>query len=182
METTQHIFAVLAMHYSTINCEELHMKSLLGYTSITTVYNFLGSGAAAAVLPFHSLTGCDTTGKFSGRSKEFWTGKFLSERNNVSFIQALNHLQQEPCEEIVNELTRFICRSYCPKSTPKRITNSLVEAWYFLYKRFSADTNKLPPIPGAFLQHVMRAFCQFAVWKSAHLLETDKPEPLDQNP
>ena len=122
------------------------------------MYKFLGSHAATVVLSFHSLTGCDTTGIFSGRSKEFWTGKFLSERNNVSFIQAMNHLQQEPCEEVVNELATFICRSYCPKSTPKRITDNLVETRYFLYKRFSADTNKLPPTPGAFLQHVMRAF------------------------
>ena len=121
------------------------------------MYNFLGSDADVAVLSLHSLTGCDTTGKFSGRSKEFWTGKFLSERNNVSFIQALNHLQQKPCEEVVNELARFICRSYCPKGTPKRITDSLVET------RFSADTNKVSPNPGAFLQHVMRAFCQLAV-------------------
>ena len=113
------------------------MKSLSGYTSITTVYNFLGSDAAVAVLSFHSLAGCDSTRKFSGRLKEFWIGKFLSEGNNVSFIQALNHLQQEPCE-----LARFICRS-CPKSTPKRITDSLVETRYFLYKRFSADTNKV---------------------------------------
>jgi hypothetical protein len=56
------LFAILVMHYSTINCEELNMKALSGYTSITTAYNFLGPHVAAAVLSFHSLTGCDPTG------------------------------------------------------------------------------------------------------------------------
>ena len=36
------LFALLLMHYKTIDCKELYMKSHSGYTSITAVYNFLG--------------------------------------------------------------------------------------------------------------------------------------------
>ena len=172
------LFALLLMHYKSIDCNELYMKSHSGYTSITAVYNFLGHDVATAVLSLHALTGCDTIGKFSGKSKEFWTGKFLSERSNVSLIQALNHLQQEQSEEVVNEVAQFACRTYCPKNTPKHITNSIVETRYFLCKKFSADTNKLPPTVGAFTQHVKRASCQLLVWISAHMSEIAKPDLL----
>ena len=87
------LFALLLMHYSSFNCHKLHMKSLTGYTSITAVHKFLWPVVAKALLSFHALTGCDTTGKFSGKSKEFCTKKFVQERNNVSFIGALNSLQ-----------------------------------------------------------------------------------------
>ena len=94
-------------------------------------------------------------------------------------IQALNHLQQEQSEEVVNEVAQFVCRTYCPKNTPKHITNSIVETRYFLYKKFSADTNKLPPTVGAFTQHIKRASCQLLVWVSAHMSEIAKPDPLN---
>ena len=59
------LFALLLYHYNNIDCLELHMKSLSGYTSITGVHDFLGSDVAAALLPFQAVTGCDVTGKFS---------------------------------------------------------------------------------------------------------------------
>ena len=157
------LFALLLMHYSSFNCHELHMKSLTGYTSSTAVHEFLGPVVAKALLSFHALTGCDTTGKFSGKSKEFWTKMFVLERNNVSFIGALNALQDTgPSEDVVSKLASCICRAYYTN----RITNDLAKTRYFLYKKFSSETNKLPPTAGAFLQHVLRAFCQIGVWKS----------------
>ena len=156
------LFALLLMDYSSFNCHELHMKSLTGYTSITAVHEFLGHVVAEALLSFHALNGCDTTGKFSGKSKEFWTKRFVQERNIVSFIGALNALQDTgPSEDVVSKLASFICRAYCTN----RITNDLAETRYFLYKTFSSETNFLQAI----LQHVLRAFCQIGVWKSAHL-------------
>ena len=83
------LFVLLLAHYDKINCLDIQMKSLKGYTSITCVYEFLGQNVSSALLPFHAITGCDVTGKFSNRSKEFWTNKFLMERHNHSFIQAL---------------------------------------------------------------------------------------------
>ena len=165
------LFTLLLMHYSSFNCHALHMKSYTGYTSITAVHEFLGPVVAKALLSFHALTGCDTTDKFSGKSKEFWTKMFVQERNNVSFIGALNALQDTgPSENVVSKLARFICRAYCTN----RITNDIAETRYFLYKKISSETNKLPPT-AASLQHVLRAFCQIGVWKSAHLSIIDIP-------
>lgn len=145
------------------------MKSLTGYTSLTDIYNFFGHQVSSALLSFHALTGCDVTGKFSGRTKEFWTKKFLEERNNEHFIHALLSLHHRQFDQVIGELSSFICRAYCTKTTPTRITNSLVETRYFLYKKFSSETNKLPPTQGAFLQHLKRACCPLVVWNSANL-------------
>ena len=86
------LFVLLLAHNENINCSELFMKTLTGYTSIASIHQFLGNYAASALLPFHALTGCNITGMFSGKRKEFWTKKFLSERNNINFIQNLLNL------------------------------------------------------------------------------------------
>ena len=44
------LFVLLLSHYNNIDCLELHMKSLAGYTSITAVHSFLGSDVASSLL------------------------------------------------------------------------------------------------------------------------------------
>ena len=172
------LFVLLLAHYRNIDCKDLQMKSLLGYISLTAIYNFFGHQVSSALLPFHALTGCDVTGKFSGRSKEFWTKKFIEERNNEQFINALLSLNNCHFDEVIGELSSFICRSYCTKKTPKRVTNSLAETRFFLYKKFSSETNKLPPTQGAFLQHIKRACYPLVIWNSANLPMTMTIDPL----
>ena len=119
------LFVLLLAHYRNIDCKDLQMKSLLGYISLTAIYNFFGHQVSSALLPFHALTGCDVTGKFSGRSKEFWTKKFIEERNNEQFINALLSLNNCHFDEVIGELSSFICRSYCTK---KHLNESQI-AW-----------------------------------------------------
>ena len=38
----------------------------------------LGDDCSNALLSLHAITGTDTTGKFDGKSKEFWFRRFLS--------------------------------------------------------------------------------------------------------
>ena len=173
------LFVLLLAHYQNIDCLEIYMKSLSGYTCITAVRDFLGGDVAAALLPFHALTGCDITGKVSGKTKDFWTKRFLSEQNNENFIGALLRLHSCQSEEVVTEIAKFFCRSYCPKRAPKRVTESLVETRYYLYKKYRSETCKLPPSPGAFLQHVKRACCPLMVWNSANLSETIVVVPFE---
>ena len=56
---------------------------------------------------------------------------------------------------------------------------SLVETRYYLYKKYRSETCKLPPSPGAFLQHVKRACCPLMVWNSANLSETIVVVPFE---
>ena len=171
------LFVLLLSHYNNIDCLDLQMKSLAGYTSITDVYNFLGNDVASALLPFHAITGCDVTGKFSGKSKDFWAGKFLEKRSNEEFIDSLLKLQNLEIESVQPQLAQFICRSYCPKKTPRKIIDSLVETRYFLYKKFRSETNKLPQSPGAFTQHLKRACCPLVIWSSSNMTITDSVDP-----
>ena len=69
----------------------------------------------------------------------------------------------------MNEIAKFFCRGYCPKRTAKRVTASLVETRYFLYKKHSSETSKLPPSPGAFLQHVQRVCVPLIAWSDANI-------------
>ena len=164
------LFVLLLAHYQNIDCSLIYMKSI--YTSISSVHDFLGKQTSSALLSFHAITGCDIAGKFSGKSKEFWTKKFLQERYNDKLIQALLGLTSGILEENLSEIQKFFCRSYCPKRAPKRVMESLVETRYYLYKKYSSETSKLPPSPGAFMQHVRRACCPLMVWSSANLNET----------
>ena len=71
------LFVLLLAHNENINCSELFMKTLTGYTSIASIHQFLGNYAASALLPFHALTGCNITGMFSGKRKEFGRRSFF---------------------------------------------------------------------------------------------------------
>ena len=155
------------------------MKSLAGYTSITEVFHFLGYEAASALLVLHALTGCDVSGKFSGKTKEFWTKRFLADRTNAAFIHALLSLLEILSDDVVDEIVSFFCRYYCPKRTPKRIEKSLQDTRYHLYKKHRSETSKLPPSPGAFLQHIKRACVPLRIWHSANLAETTIPLVTD---
>ena len=153
------LFVLLLAHYKNIDCIDIQMKSLPGYTSIILVHEFLGHEVASAILPFHALSSCDVTRKFRGKSKDFWTGRFLAKRNNGNFIQALLSLHSCQFEEVMPEVSKFICRLSYPQRTPQRVTSSLVETQYSLYKKFSSEKNKLPPSKEVFLQHLKRASC-----------------------
>lgn len=84
------LFALLVAHHENIDCATIFMKSLSGYTCITAIRDFLGGDVASALIVFHALSGCDIAGKFSGKTKEFWIKKFLSERNNCNFITSMS--------------------------------------------------------------------------------------------
>lgn len=66
---------LLLAHYENINGTDIQMKSLSGCMSITAVHE-LCHEVALILLPFHALTGCDVTGKFSGTSKENLFGPY----------------------------------------------------------------------------------------------------------
>ena len=64
------------------------------------------------------------------------------------------------------------------QSERQKITESLAETRYHLYKKHSSETNKLPPSLRALAQHVKRACCPLIVWASANEVETREVDPL----
>ena len=64
------LFTLLLSHYQEINCLDLRMRSLKGYTPIIPVYQYLGEPPLSAFLAFHAITGNDIAGKFSRKSED----------------------------------------------------------------------------------------------------------------
>ena len=69
----------------------------------------LGQDVSSSILSLCALTGCDITGKFAGKSKEFWTIFFFDQKENENFISALLSFQYHITDDVSIELERFIC-------------------------------------------------------------------------
>ena len=86
------VFVLLLRHHGNILCKNFYMNLLSGFADITRIYQSLGEKLGKALLSLHSLTGCDTSGKFAGISEEFWSRRFMDEKHNEQFIQFLRTL------------------------------------------------------------------------------------------
>ena len=64
------LFVLPLANYNNIDCMDHQMKTLDGYTSVTSILDFFGHRVLLALLVLHALTGCDVTGKFSLKNSE----------------------------------------------------------------------------------------------------------------
>ena len=98
------------------------------------------------------MTGCDVTGRFAGKTKE-WCFKVFMESNDTT-LEALTQMGQTdqnlPVETIA-VLETLICRIY--KSQTHASVNSL--RW-FLYANRQAQAEQLPPTLGSLLPMLRR--------------------------
>ena len=62
-------FALLLRHYDKFACRVLYMKLVDGFANLTSLSLSLDKRVRTGLLALHALTGCDTTGKFSGMQK-----------------------------------------------------------------------------------------------------------------
>lgn len=73
------------------------------------VYDALGSTKAAALINWHALTGCDTTGHIRGKGKQTCFKAFMtSQPNVVSYLQMLGE-GDSPSEEVADGCEAFLC-------------------------------------------------------------------------
>ena len=128
--------------------------------SIGMLFEALGERVCTGLLSLHSLTGCDKTGKFSGKGKVKWFQKYLLFDNNEFY----HHMKtfgehKEVSEEAIQCISTFISSVYSGKKT------SLSNARWVLFTQLK-EGEQLPPTP-AFFQHILRALLQTFEWKSA---------------
>ena len=128
--------------------------------SITAAYQVLHRDVNSALMSLHCMTGCDTVGKFAGKSKEKWTKEYLKVSFDSEIIKALIRLQCEENNEIFDILEQFVCGVYHPNSKGDR---SLRDTRYVLFNKKVAECEKLPPTKGAFIQHMKRAHRQLTM-------------------
>ena len=81
---------------------------------IKSAYEVIGSERVSALLGYHSITGCDFTAKFNGKSKASTWKQFVS----YDILQAFSKLAEQsdtPLDNCFSGSERFVLDLYCPK-------------------------------------------------------------------
>ena len=71
------VFFLLLSHSEKLDCSSLFIHLVKVWVDIKILWSILGNDTSKALLSLHALTGCDTKGKFEGKSKQFWFKRFL---------------------------------------------------------------------------------------------------------
>ena len=172
------IFVLLVRHLNEIDCNQLYMQlNATESVDITAVSQVLDVDLSSVLMSVHCITGCDTVGKFAGKTKEKWIEEFLKLSTNSEVIKALIRFQNEDNDDTIDLLEQFICSVYNPST--KLITRSLRETRYALFNKNAAECEKLPPTKGSFIQHMKRAYRQLTVWQQAPFSIIKEKDPLE---
>ena len=147
------------------------MQTSLHCIDINSIVSSLGS-RAKALSSLHSLSGCDTTGKFITKGKAKWLAVLGVCDDDM--VNALLSMESDNPLSQIAMLEKIVCRLYCPKvshiKTPR-------DACYYLYCTDTAQCERLPPTSGAFKQAVLRAACQARIWALSDQNERVLPDP-----
>ena len=79
------------------------------------IYDKLGPEIAAALINWHALTGCGTTGHIQGKGKKGCFVALLNSSSSVLTAIAGLGLGDEPSAEVLNGREEFLCTLFCPK-------------------------------------------------------------------
>ena len=142
------------------------------------MYDQLGADKPSALINWHALTGCDTTGHIQGKGKRGCFAAFLA--SNSTVLDALTGLGEgvEPSAEVVEGCEAFLCALFCPRR--HHVTQAKDLRWH-LFKQLKPDqgVDKLPPTHGAWLQHIRRAHVQASIWLQDIVRDPVIPNPLE---
>ena len=121
---------------------------------------------AKGLLPFHAVTGSDTTSFLYGHTKRTTLSAYMDHPT------LLSSLGNDPItEESLSEVERFVCLVY---NVPEAMTMDKARA--ILFTRGVAQ-QRLPPTSDASKHHIMRAHLQALIW-----LKAIEPCPTIPNP
>ena len=139
------------------------------------IYDALGSDLVAALPGFHAFTGCDTTGRFSGKGKQTCWKTFLKASKGV--VTAFSNLGtvRQPSVEDNALFEEFVCRLYQPKTKENRLSRL---RWN-MFKQSQAEAERLPPTSGALRQHILRAHYQCIIWCNDIVPVVDMPNATE---
>ena len=142
--------------------------------SVREVFDAVGEKRSKALIAFHALTGCDTTGKFYGKGKGYWFKVFMKLQDDTA-ISAICSLQNRPLESAL-EIEKFVMAGYCPNTNT---ISTLAEARWYSFCKNPKDCEKFSPTSDAFQQHLLRAQIQAVVWYSSDRAMQPVLDPCD---
>ena len=131
------------------------------------LYSHVGPLKSLGILAWHSITGCDTMGRFVEQGKKTWWNLYMSLDHELDkdILQGLCELGEGTnlLFTTQKELAKFITLGYAKGS------ETLPSARWQLRTKKMAEGEKLPPTPDAFKQHLLRALVQAHTWRHANL-------------
>ena len=118
------------------------------YVDINNIATNSSESICNPLIGIHSFTGCDTVETFSNISKAMWIRSFLN--NDADIIKSLSQMPLAVTESVfVHIYSRQI-----------GYNEDLSALRYRLFRKISANTEKLPPTRGALIQHLYRSHVQ----------------------
>lgn len=166
------VLMLLVSNFPRVQCERLWMLSGTAkkrrYIPIDAVFSNLPRDSATNLLPFHALTGCDTTPYIANHTKRTAWEVFKEHHQLLKDLGIA-----ELTEETIRSSETFLCRVYNVQKT-----DSIDTARHILFSK-TGKPEAMPPTSDAFRYHVMRAHYQTMVWRNAHCAVPELPAPVD---
>jgi hypothetical protein len=103
------------------------------------IYHPLGQNRINAYIGFHTLGGCDTTGRIFGKSKVAWWNAFSTASENV--IKGLTELGvgEQPSDEVLGFCEEFICQLLDSKNQRYKKAHRFEVAYFLWFLKKSSD-------------------------------------------
>lgn len=162
------VLVLLVAHFKDLQCKVWMMSGTSKsqkYIPVHEIHNSLPDGSDRALLPFHALTGCDTTSYLYGHSKTAALKIFVTDFKLIEDVG-----EGQLTSEQSDKAEKFICKIYGQDS------NKTNEARFVMYHRCNIP-EMLPPTSDAIRLHIARAHYQSLVWKQANVTDPVLPEP-----
>ena len=165
------VLLLLVSHFPRAQCERLLMMSGTSkkrrYIPIDAVFNSLPTGLHTTLLPFHALSGCDTTSYFANHTKKS-TWKVFEEHHKLLSNLGIGNLT----DETIKSAEAFVCRIYNVHKT-----DSIDKARHILFSK-TGKPEAMPPTSDALHLHLRRVHYQAMVWLNAHCAVPALPPPV----
>ena len=138
--------------------------------NLPSIYTHIGRQRARALINMHALTGTDTTGHILGKGKKTCWKTSLSIPDDIIEKIALLGRDIYPSEEVIDACITYLTCVMAPSGI--NTTSAARLRWLmFVHGPATNGVKSLPPTPGAWKQHVLRAHWQAYHW--CHELESD---------
>ena len=166
------VLLLLVSHFKRAKCEQLWMMSGTSkkrrYIPIGAVFNNLPGDSATSLLPYHALTGSDTTSYIANHTKRS-SWKAFKEHHELLKNLGVGELK----DETIKSSEAFVCRMYNVHNT-----DSVDAARHALFCR-SGKSESMSPTSDALYFHLLRVHYQSMIWRNAHRAKPELSSPTE---
>ena len=165
------VFVGLIAYASQIDSECLMQVAPDKIYNIKAISASIGEERSRGLMALHTLTGCDITGKFRGKSKIPWLTAYLKETEDIINYFVKFPYFEDPLEDL-QIFEKFVCRVYCPDT---EICDLGAARWMMWTQ--SKNIDRIPPTIGALTQGVKRAWYASKVMGQSDVFIQILPNP-----